>query len=32
MRVHADRMEFEKAIECRDRISGMERELKRRRA
>jgi excinuclease ABC subunit B len=31
MRTYADQMEFEKAIECRDRINGMERELKRRR-
>ena len=31
MRTYADQMEFEKAIECRDRINSMERELKRRR-
>lgn len=30
MKIHADRMEFEDAIKCRDRISRMERELKRR--
>ena len=32
MRTYAEQMDFEKAIECRDRISGMERELKKRRA
>ena len=31
MRTYAEQMDFEKAIECRDRISGMERELKKRR-
>ena len=30
MRTYAEQMDFEKAIECRDRISGMERELKKR--
>ena len=32
MRTYAEQMDFEKAIECRDRISGMERELKKRNA
>lgn len=30
MRTYADQMEFEKAIECRDRLSRLERELKKR--